>query len=73
MAANQQGIPVKQFYKVSEVARLFDVTDRTVREWLKSGQLHGVKPGDGNWRIPVEAIQEYTKIKYNLHDGNKDG
>ena len=38
----------------AEAARLYGVTDRTIRGWLKSGRLQGVNPGGGKWLVEVE-------------------
>lgn len=51
--------------KVSEVARMFDVQPATVREWLNTGILHGVKIGKGHyWRVPTSAARQLAMRKY---------
>lgn len=53
--SSQSSLP--KLLKVREVAELFDVTPATVREWLKTGELHGVKIGQGHyWRVPVDSV-----------------
>lgn len=42
---------------LSEVARLMEVAERTVRRWIKSGKLRAYKPGR-DYRIPESAIKE---------------
>lgn len=56
---------IEKLYKVSEVARLFDVQPGTVREWLKSGELRGIKIGNGHyWRVPESAVHALAQEKY---------
>jgi len=44
---------------------MFDVEPATVREWLKSGDLKGIKIGKGHyWRIPLSAAQDLATRKY---------
>ena len=35
---------------VAEVARKFDVTPYTIRQWIRDGKIKALKPG-GHWRI----------------------
>lgn len=56
---------VEKHYKPGEVAKLFDVKPSTVREWLKSGELKGIKIGQGHyWRVPESAIKELAERRY---------
>lgn len=46
---------------VNEAAAALSLNIQTVRRWLKSGKLRGLKTGDGQtsrWRIPESAIVE---------------
>ena len=43
---------------VTEVAAELRVTSYTVREYLKTGDLRGVKVGN-RWRVPREALEEF--------------
>lgn len=63
--SQQQDAVDEVFLKVSDVARKFDVKPATVREWLKTGELRGVKIGSGHyWRIPKSAATELANRKY---------
>lgn len=43
--------------KVSEVAKLFAVQPATVRLWLRTDVIKGVKIGGGHyWRIPESEV-----------------
>lgn len=45
---------------LGEVAELMEVTDRTVRRWIKSGKLKAYKPGR-DYRIPESAVREFVE------------
>ncbi len=45
---------------LSEVAELMEVTERTVRRWIKSGRLKAYKPGR-DYRIPESAVKEFIE------------
>lgn len=53
-----------KYYTTEEVAELLKLHTRTVREYLKSGQLRGYKLGD-TWRISEEDIQEFLEARAN--------
>jgi excisionase family DNA binding protein len=55
----------ERLYKVSEVAKLFDVTPATVRIWLNDKTLRGIKIGKGHyWRIPSTAVEELATSRW---------
>jgi excisionase family DNA binding protein len=43
-----------------EVARMLDVSEPTVRRWLASGRLPGVRVG-GRLRVDPTAVVEFVK------------
>ena len=47
---------------VKDVAHLFQVTDRTVRNWLRAGLLVGSKLG-GRVRIDPAEVRRFSKEK----------
>lgn len=52
-------------FKVAEVAKMFNVENATVREWLKDGTLRGIKIGKGHyWRVPASAAYELANKRY---------
>lgn len=56
---------IEKLYKVEEVAKAFSVQSATVREWLKSGELRGIKIGKGHyWRVPESAVKELAESRY---------
>ncbi len=52
-------------YTVNQVAALFAVTSATIREWMKSGELRGIKIGNGHyWRVPESAVKELAEKRH---------
>lgn len=51
--------------KVRDVAEMFDVEPATVREWLKNGDLVGIKIGRGHyWRIPLSEVKALANRRH---------
>jgi len=50
----------EKVYTVSEVAEALRVTEYTVREKLRSGELRGFKI-TSHWRIPESALKEFIE------------
>lgn len=50
-----------KLYKVSEVAELFRVSERTVYNWIDWGYMRAIKIGDGRGtiRVPEDSINEF--------------
>lgn len=47
----------KPTFRIDEVARIFCVTPRTVREWIREGKIPGcIKVGGHTIRIPKGSI-----------------
>lgn len=66
-------VPPKRPYRralmrVSEVAKIFEVADYTVREWLKDGKIEGSKTPGGQWRIARTEVERFANEIY----GEKD-
>jgi excisionase family DNA binding protein len=52
-------------YKVSDVAKMFNVKPATVRIWLSNGTLSGIKIGSGHyWRIPEDSVTKLAERRY---------
>lgn len=55
----------EEYLRVSDVAKVFDVTSYTVRQWLNNGDLKGVKIGNGHyWRVAKSEIKRYADKRY---------
>lgn len=44
--------------KVSEVAKVFGVHERTIDKWVREGRLDTVRPAPGTVRIPLDSVME---------------
>jgi len=52
----------KDMYKIKEVAKILDISERTVYRLMELQKLRAVKVG-GQWRIPRSEIEKYTKLE----------
>ncbi|WP_172252191.1 helix-turn-helix domain-containing protein [Saccharibacillus deserti] len=52
---------MKNYWTIEEVAQELSVTTRTVRNYLKSGELSGIKVG-GQWRFTAENIRRLVGV-----------
>lgn len=50
-----------KLYKVSEIAEMLRVSERTVYNWIEWGYIRAIKVGEGKGsiRIPEEALAEF--------------
>lgn len=53
-------VDVARLYSVSEVAQVVGMPQTSVRTWLDSGQLHGVKMGKV-WRVHGDELQRLLR------------
>lgn len=51
----------EKYLTVHEVAATFGVTEATVRNWMKTGQLEAIKLNARVIRIPESAVQSMMK------------
>jgi len=51
-----------KLYTPEEVAEMLTVKESTVRHWMRSGAMPGIKIGKF-WRIPEEALEKYLETK----------
>lgn len=52
------------YVKVEKVAQMFDVSQYTVRDWLKTGKLKGGKSPGGQWRVTEEELERFAQQEY---------
>jgi excisionase family DNA binding protein len=52
---------MKQEFKTSDVARIFDLTHMTVINWIKSGRLPAYETGGGHYRIMRHDLIDFIK------------
>jgi excisionase family DNA binding protein len=50
----------ERYYSVNELAERLRVHPATVRRWLLSGELRGVRL-PGGWRVSEEAVREFLE------------
>lgn len=58
---------VTKMYSATEVATILGVTKATVREWLKTEKLKGVKP-TGQWRVSETELKRFLEEKHGAAD-----
>lgn len=53
----------ERLLSVAEVARRLDVSEETVRRWLREGRLPGYRLGGGRsgWRISESDLAEFLR------------
>ena len=59
-----QSEPPEELYTVSQIAKMFQVSDYTVRVWLKAGDMRGIKVGNGRWRVSRQELVRVANVKY---------
>ena len=51
---------MSKLYTPNQVAALLQVSVPTIKRWLKTGELPGIKMGPGGqWRIRSDVLQDY--------------
>lgn len=54
-----------KLYTPQQVAQILQISVPTVKRWLLSGELPGIKIGPGGyWRVRSEDLVEYTNSRY---------
>ena len=53
---------MKRVYRVTEVAKLFGVRPRTIRQWIQRGELPAAMIA-GEWRISVPHLEAMLQAK----------
>jgi excisionase family DNA binding protein len=53
---------MKAFYTVKEVAKEFEVTEQSVRNWIRAGEIIAIQPvSNGVIRIPIPALDAFKR------------
>jgi excisionase family DNA binding protein len=52
---------MKTYLKVSEIAKILEVGDTSVRRWISQGKLPAIRTGGGQYRISVEEFEKFKK------------
>lgn len=61
----------KPFLRPEEVAELLDISENTIRHWLRKGELPGVKFGR-QWRIRKDDLDKFIEQHYRTKDRTDD-
>ncbi len=61
-ASQESCLGPKHFYSLPEVANRYDVSVRTVRRWIKNGELVAHRIGH-QLRISAEDISTFEKLR----------
>ena len=56
------------YLTVEQAAKQMGVTERSVRNWIKKGELIAYKLGT-SWKITEEDLQTFIKSKSNVQKG----
>jgi excisionase family DNA binding protein len=56
------GTELERFYSVEEIAERLQVSDQTVRRWVKGGKLAAFKPGK-ELRIRPHDLEEFLEAR----------
>ena len=51
---------MEKFYTLKEVSDTIKIPENTIRIWLRSGRIEGVKIGR-HWRITETALEKFLK------------
>jgi excisionase family DNA binding protein len=64
---------MEQLYTIEQAAAKLAHSPRTVREWLRTRKLRGVKTGR-EWRIREEDLQDFVRAHLSdaMHEGTRD-
>lgn len=46
-----------------EIAKTLSISPETVRTWLRTGRLKGLKAGPRMWRVRESDLAEFLKVK----------
>jgi excisionase family DNA binding protein len=58
----------ERFLSLEDVAERLQVSDRTVRRWVKDGKLAAYKPGR-EWRIRPSDLEDFLEARKVRSDG----
>lgn len=51
-----------KLYDIKEVAKILDISTRTVSSYIKDGKIKAMKIG-GKWKIKEDDLKKYLEIK----------
>jgi excisionase family DNA binding protein len=57
---------------ITDVARDLGVNEKTVRRWIKSGELHAIKDILGRYRISRPDLDEFVRRRMRRYNDDGD-
>src|SRR5579863_5030828 len=54
-------VPSAQLYNTTQVAMLFEVSERTVRVWANKNWIPAIRTPSGHWKFPALQIAQVYK------------
>ncbi len=58
---------------ITDVARELGVNDRTVRRWIKSGELHATRDIVGRYRISRADLEDFRRRRMERFSDENNG
>lgn len=59
-----------EYLSITDVARELGVNDRTVRRWIKSGELHASRDIVGRYRISRAELESFRRRRMERYEDN---
>ena len=57
---------------IKDVARLMEVDEKTVRRWIKNGELHATKDIFGRYQISRSDLDAFTERRHRRYNPDED-
>ena len=57
---------------IKDVARLMEVDEKTVRRWIKNGELHATKDIFGRYKISRSDLDAFTERRHRRYNPDED-
>ena len=57
---------------IKDVARLMEVDGKTVRRWIKNGELHATKDIFGRYQISRSDLDAFTERRHRRYNPDED-
>jgi excisionase family DNA binding protein len=54
-----------KLYSTTRVAEIFDVSNETVRDWIKAGKLNAIRLGSNRLRVTDREIKRFASHRFN--------
>lgn len=58
----------ERLFDVAQAAKRWNVTTKTIYEWLWAGKLKALRTPTGQWRIPESSLPHASDASTSLHN-----